>query len=116
MATESKKTVRQELTEKLAECKRISVNGVAYFGKITENGDKKHITMAVPEQSNMTETTCLWIKTYNLNNLKSLKVSGNATYAEQELTEDEQYEVDAMVVKAALASARAIPTLINQGF
>ena len=72
----TKSTVRVELTEKISKCKRISVNGIAYFGEVT--GDKvKTISNAVSEKSSMTETALAWVKAYNLSNLTSLTISSN---------------------------------------
>ncbi len=108
----TKQSVRTELTEKISKCKRISVNGVAYFGEVA--GDKvKTISNAVPEKSSMTETALAWVKAHNLSNLTSLTISGDATYVEQPLTEDQQQEVELVVIRAARAAANALPELIN---
>ena len=117
MATETRKAVREELSGMITKCKRISVNGVSYFGEIIINeNNSRTVKNAVEEGSSMRETVRSWVKNYNLGTLQQLEISGDATYVVKGVTEDQLQEAEMIIIEAARAAANAIPELINSKF
>ena len=100
----------------MKKCKRISINGVAYFGEIIDVEGGKKIQNAVQEGISMSETVRTWVKTRNLSNLQTLEISGDATYVVQSLTEDQMDEAELIIISAARATTNALPELINSKF
>lgn len=111
------KSIRQILTEQIAECQNLSVNGTQYFGKVKKDEDGGVIIYeAVQAEGSLESTITSWLKAFNLQKLETLSLQGDMTLVEKSLNEAQKETIELLVLKAAQAARTALPNLINNSF
>lgn len=114
----SNREVRLALSETISECSIVSINGETYFGRLTVDTKEKTAKLedAIAWKGDVKETVRQWLKAYNLSNLDSMDIMGDATYVKKSLNEDQQDEAELVIIACSKAMGNALPELINSKF
>lgn len=114
----SNREVRLALSEIIAGCSIVSINGETYFGRLSVDTKEKTAKLedSIAWKGNVSETVRQWLKAYNLSNLDSMDIMGDATYVKKSLTEDQEDEAELIIIACSKAMGNALPELINSNF
>lgn len=109
--------IRTKLTDAIKNCKQISLNGVAYFGKLGRKNKETGVTEltdAILAEDSLLETVKSWIRAYNINDLCSLEITGDTQVVTKSLTATQKDEIEITIIQVSNIIANTIPMLINQ--
>lgn len=110
------KSIRQILTEEIATCQNLSVNGTQYFGKVKKDENGIVIYEAVQAAGSLESTVTSWLKAFNLDKLETLSLQGDMTLVEKSMNKSQKETIELLVLRAAQAARTALPNLINSSF
>lgn len=103
------------LLDRLKSLSLLSLNGINYLGKVSEEEGKTKIVDSIQVTTpNFTETIKSWIKKDNLGELETVSLRGSSfSLGEKDFSEEQQHNLTIIAAEAEYRMKRAVKRLEN---